>query len=86
MVADFGVVIRAAREFAIDFGEYAYTSKLTKEQFTNSQYYGDLVHQIYYPTANAGKIPEPFKVNLPTKEIAEKWKGMQYIGFSIMDF
>lgn len=67
---------RGAREFAIDFCEYAYTSKLTKEQFTNSQYYGDLVHQIYYPTANAGKIPEPFKVNLPTKEIAEKWKGM----------
>nr|DAF31946.1 MAG TPA: Prolyl oligopeptidase family [Caudoviricetes sp.] len=67
---------RGAREFAIDFCEYAYTSKLSKEQFINSQYYGDLMHQIYYPAASAGKIPESFKVSLPTKEMAEKWKGM----------
>ncbi|MCC7518022.1 MAG: hypothetical protein IT578_02430 [Verrucomicrobiae bacterium] len=43
------------------------------ESFRQPAYVGDLLNQEMFPREEEEKVPEPFRVALPTREIAETW-------------
>lgn len=43
------------------------------ESFRSPEFFGDLMNQECFPVAKLDQIPEPFRVPLPTKILAEAW-------------